>query len=221
MEIIASSNTSGKSFSPVDAGNYVARCYSMIHIGTIPEEYKGEKKEANRVRLTFELPTETKVFKEENGEQPYVVSKEFTLSLHEKASLRKFLESWRGKGFTEQEASHFDVSKLLGKPCMLNIIHKTKLDGNIRADISSVSPIPKGLSCPAPVLPPVIFSVNSFSKEIFDTLPEFLRDKIMSSREYKQLSVPANEVVTPPEHEAPIDPDPIITGDEDPDDLPF
>ena len=94
MEIIASSNTSGKSFSPVDAGNYVARCYSMIQIGTIPEEYKGEKKEANKVRLTFELPTETKVFKEENGEQPYVVSKEFTLSLHEKASLRKFL-AWQ------------------------------------------------------------------------------------------------------------------------------
>jgi len=221
MEIIASSNTSGKSFSPVDAGNYVARCYSMIHIGTIPEEYKGEKKEVNKVRLTFELPTETKVFKEENGEQPYVVSKEFTLSLHEKASLRKFLESWRGKGFTEQEASHFDVSKLLGKPCMLNIIHKTKLDGNIRADISSVSPIPKGLSCPAPVLSPVIFAVNSFSKDIFDTLPEFLRDKIRTSREYKQLSLPVNEVVTPPEHPVPLDPDPIITADEDPDDIPI
>ena len=221
MEIIASSNPGGKTFAPVEAGNYVARCYSMVHIGTISDEYKGEKKEASKVRLTFELPTETKVFKEENGEQPYVVSKEFTLSLHEKASLRKFLESWRGKGFTEQEAAHFDVSKLLGKPCMLNIIHKTKLDGNIRADISSVSPIPKGLSCPAPVLFPVLFSVNHFSQVVFDTLPEFLRDKIMSSREYRQLSVPANEVVTPPEHETPIDPDPPITADEDPDDLPF
>ena len=151
----------------------------------------------------------------------FIVSKEFTLSLHEKASLRKFLESWRGKGFTEQEAAHFDVSKLLGKPCMLNIIHKTKLDGNIRADISSVSPIPKGLSCPAPVLFPVLFSVNHFAQVVFDTLPEFLRDKIMSSREYRQLSVPANEVLTPPEHETPIDPDPPLTADEDPDDLPF
>jgi len=220
MEIIASSNTSGKSFSPVEAGNYVARCYSMVHIGTVPEEYKGEKKVVNKVRLTFELPTETKVFKEENGEQPYVISKEFTLSLHEKSSLRKFLESWRGKGFTENEAKYFDVSKLLGKPCMLNVIHKTKLDGNIRADISSVSPIPKGLTCPAQVLPSLIFSVNHFSQEVFDTLPEFLQDKIRTSREYKQLSVPANEVVTPPEHEAPIDPDPIDPSYE-PDDLPF
>jgi hypothetical protein len=206
MEIIASNSSNGKTFAPVEAGNFVARCYSMVHIGTIPEEYKGEKKETNKVRLTFELPTETKVFREENGEQPYVISKEFTLSLHEKASLRKFLESWRGKGFTEQEASHFDVSKLLGKPCMLNIIHKTKLDGSIRADISSVSPIPKGLTCPPAVLPILIFSVNQFDPEIFETLPEFLRDKIRSSREYKQLSIPANEVVTPSEHAAPIDP---------------
>lgn len=220
MEIIASSNPSGKSFTHVEAGNYVARCYSMVHIGTIPEEYKGEKKEANKVRLTFELPTETKVFKEENGEQPFIISKEFTLSLHEKSSLRKFLESWRGKGFTENEARYFDVAKLLGKPCMLNIIHKTKLDGNIRADISSVSPIPKGLSCPNQVLPSVIFSVNHFSQEVFDTLPEFLREKIKSSREYKQLSVPVNKVITPPEHEAPIDPDPIDPTD-DPGDLPF
>ena len=72
MEIIASSNPGGKTFAPVEAGNYVARCYSMVHIGTISDEYKGEKKEASKVRLTFELPTETKVFKEENGEQPYV-----------------------------------------------------------------------------------------------------------------------------------------------------
>jgi hypothetical protein len=220
MEIIASNSSNGKTFAPVEAGNFVARCYSMVHIGTIPEEYKGEKKETNKVRLTFELPTETKVFREENGEQPYVISKEFTLSLHEKASLRKFLESWRGKGFTEQEASHFDVSKLLGKPCMLNIIHKTKLDGSIRADISSVSPIPKGLTCPPAVLPILIFSVNQFDPEIFETLPEFLRDKIRSSREYKQLSIPANEVVTPSEHAAPIDPDPIDPFDQS-NDLPF
>jgi hypothetical protein len=220
MEIIASNSSNGKTFAPVEAGNFVARCYSMVHIGTIPEEYKGEKKETNKVRLTFELPTETKVFREENGEQPYVISKEFTLSLHEKASLRKFLESWRGKGFTKQEASHFDVSKLLGKPCMLNIIHKTKLDGSIRADISSVSPIPKGLTCPPAVLPILIFSVNQFDPEIFETLPEFLRDKIRSSREYKQLSIPANEVVTPSEHAAPIDPDPIDPFDQS-NDLPF
>jgi hypothetical protein len=208
MEIIATNTSSGKTFAPVEAGNYVARCYSMVHIGTIPEEYKGEKKEINKIRLTFELPTETKVFKEENGEQPYVVSKEFTLSLHEKASLRKFLESWRGKGFTEEEAARFDVSKLLGKPCMLNIIHKVKQDGNVRADISSVSPIPKGLSCPPPVLPQLIFSVNAFSQETFEQLPEFLREKIRSSREYRQLSVPPNEVLTSAGYESILDPDP-------------
>jgi hypothetical protein len=47
-----------------------------------------------------------------------VISKEFTLSMHEKSTLRQFLESWRGKAFTEKEALSFDVTALIGKPCL-------------------------------------------------------------------------------------------------------
>jgi hypothetical protein len=171
----------------------------MVHIGTIQDEYMGERKEMNKVRLTFELPTETKVFREENGEQPYVVSKEFTLSLHEKATLRHFLESWRGKGFTEEEAKRFDISKLLGATCMLNIIHKQKKDGNMRADIASISAMPKGLQCPPQVNANVLFTVNDFDPDTFERLPEFLREKIKTSKEYKAMQAP-QLVETPTEH---------------------
>lgn len=189
MEIIATNN-GGKAYEPVPAGNYVARCYSMIHIGTVPEEYLGEKKMLNKVRITWELPTETKVFKEENGEQPYVLSKEFTLSMHEKSTLRKWLESWRGKGFTQSESEHFDIAKLVGAPCMLNVIHKEKKDGNIRADISSVSAMPKGLVCPPQFNPSVIFSVGEFNEELFITFPDFIKDKIRTSVEFKKYCAP-------------------------------
>jgi hypothetical protein len=57
--------------------------------------------------ITWELPTELEVFHEEKGEEPYVVSKTYTLSMHEKATLRRDLESWRGQGFTEKEAEAF------------------------------------------------------------------------------------------------------------------
>lgn len=190
MEIIATSNNSGTAYEPVPAGNYVARCYSMVLIGTIEEEYLGEKKWATKVRISWELPTETKVFKEENGEQPYALSKDFTLSMHEKSTLRKWLESWRGKAFTQQESERFDISKLIGAPCMLNVIHKEKKDGNIRADISSVSAMPKGLNCPPAFNPPVIFSVNEFDQDVFDKFPDFLKDKIRSSKEYKKMQQP-------------------------------
>jgi hypothetical protein len=195
MEIIAT-NEGGGNFKKVDAGNYAARCYSMIHIGSLEEEFQGVKKLCNKVRITWELPTELAVFKEENGEQPFSVSKEFTLSMHEKATLRKFLESWRGKGFTEEEAKRFDVSKLIGAPCMLNIIHKESKTGKTYADISSVSTMPKGLQCPEQINKTIMFSIAQPDWEVFNSLPSFLQDKIKLSKEYAIYQRPA-ETETP------------------------
>ena len=118
---ITATNEGGGNYAPLEAGTYPARCYSMVHIGTIQEEFQGEKKTMNKVRISWELPTELKEFKQGEGEKPYVLSKEFTLSLHEKSSLRAFLKSWRGKDFTEEEAKSFDVTKLLGVTCMLSL----------------------------------------------------------------------------------------------------
>ena len=115
---------SGTQRELIPAGNYIARCYQMIEIGTVEEIIIGEKKTLRKVRIGWELPDELRVFNPEKGEQPCVISQEFTLSMNEKANLRKMLASWRGKDFTEDEARCFDISKLLGVPCMLNIIHK-------------------------------------------------------------------------------------------------
>lgn len=171
----------------IPAGNYVARCYSMIHIGTVDEEYMGETKTMNKARITWELPTELRVFKEENGEQPMVISKEYTLSLHEKSNLRGDLESWRGKGFSEDEAKRFDITKLIGVPCMINIIHKKSKSGNEYATISAISPMPKGFVCPKQINDSFIFDYEEhFSEEIIKTFPDFIKDKIMSSVEYRK-----------------------------------
>lgn len=191
MEIIAS-NEGGQSFKLIPAGNHIARCYSMIHIGTNEEVFKGEKLLLNKVRLSFETPQETAVFVEEKGEQPFSVSKEFTLSLNEKANLRKFLESWRGKGFTEEEAKRFDISKLLGLACMVNVIHKVSAKGNTYAEISSISAMPKGVKCPDPINKNVIFSINQPDWDIFNSLPDFLKDKIKTTKEYQAIQTPGH-----------------------------
>jgi hypothetical protein len=123
--------------------------------------------------------------------------------MHEKASLRKWLESWRGKAFTEDESKQFDVAKLVGAPCLLNVIHKEKKDGNKRADIASVSTMPKGMTCPDVINPTVIFSVTDFNQAIFDTFPDFIKDKIKSSREYKSMQQPnVVEIAAAPAEEA-------------------
>src|SRR4051812_29825095 len=41
----------------IPAGNYPARCYQMIQIGTVEELVMGETKVLNKVRIGWELPT--------------------------------------------------------------------------------------------------------------------------------------------------------------------
>lgn len=203
MAIIATSNGS-TSFEPIAIGNYPARCFSMVHIGTVEETILGVQKKLNKVRITWELPTELKVFKEEKGEQSQVISKEFTLSMHEKATLRSFLKNWRGKDFTDEEAKAFDIEKLIGVPCMLNITHKNKKDGSgVYAEIGSISSMPKGFACPDAINEKFVFTYENFDSEKFNNLPEFLRNKMIHSDEYKQISTGGNEieVVTEEENE--------------------
>lgn len=188
MAITATNSGSHKDFEPIEAGTYAARCISMIEIGTITEQFQGEEKRMRKVRITWELPTETKVFKEENGEQPYVVSKEFTLSMHEKATLRKYLQDWRGQAFTEAEAKAFDISVLLGKPCMLSVTHKvSEKNGKTYAEIAGVSKLMKGLECPPQINPTTELSYDNFVWDTYNNLPQYLRDKIASSEEFQRM----------------------------------
>jgi len=197
----------------VPAGNYVARCYSMIHIGTVKENIKGEDKWIDKIKITWELPTELRVFKEENGEQPMVISQDFTLSMNEKANLRKFLESWRGKGFTEDQAKSFDVTKLLGIPCMLNIIHKASKAGNDYAMISSVGALPKGAECPKQINATFEFNFeDNFDEKALESFPDFIKDKIKGSVEYMKLKSPESNT---------MDVEESHMSDNEPDGLPF
>lgn len=211
MAIIATSN-GNTNFEPIATGNYPARCCSMIHIGTIDEVILGTQKTLNKVRITWELPTELKVFKEENGEQPHVISKEFTLSMHEKATLRNFLKNWRGKDFSEEEAKAFDIEKLIGAPCMLNITHKKSKDGTkTYAEIGSISTMPKGFPCPDQITPSFVWTYDDFNSEKFNALPDYLKAKMVNSVEYKQAvsggqEVEVNEPIVeqPDENEPPF-----------------
>lgn len=173
----------------IPAGNYVARCYRMVEIGTVPTEYLGVEKMTHKVRFGWELPTELKVYKPENGEQPLIIDKEYTLSLADKANLRKDLKSWRGKDFTPVEAEGFDVSKLLGVPCMLNIIHvQGKKDATKTYEaIGSISPMPKGMACPDQINQTFIFDFDNYDLDKFNSLPDFIKEQIRSSNEYKSM----------------------------------
>lgn len=186
---ITATGGSSKPREIIPSGNYIARCYQMIHIGTYEDEYMGEPKVYNKVRLTWELPTELRVFNEENGEHPMVIDKEYTISLYEKANLCIDLESWRGKAFTEKEKEGFDLTNLVDKWCMLNVIHKQTKKGNTYAKVASIAVIPKGLTMPEAHNPTRIFDYeNNFDIDFLNSLPSFIKDNMLKSNEYKDCT---------------------------------
>lgn len=202
MAINATSSGVKRELTP--AGTFAARCYSMVHIGTVTETILNEVKTMNKVRITWELPTETRVFDEQKGEQPMVISKEYTLSMHEKANLRKDLESWRGKGFTEEQAENFDITKLLGIPCMLSIIHKISKSGSEYATISSIATLPKGMECPEQINKTFEFNYDDkFSEDVVESFPDFIKDKIKKSDEYRMKVNPIESEVSPDDNTPP------------------
>ena len=76
-------------------------------------------KKRDTMWLAFELDQKTP-----EDDKPLSIRKKFTASIHERATLRLFLERWRGRPFTDGEKAKFDTETLIGVPCQLNIIHK-------------------------------------------------------------------------------------------------
>lgn len=186
MSIIAqpSTNNSGAG-QTVPAGTHVARCYQIIHIGTIVDTYQGEEKLVNKVRIVFELPLETADFGK--GEQPFSIGRDFTLSMHEKSGLRAFVQGWLGKAMSDAEANKFDIATLLGKECMLNVMHRTANTGRTYADIKGASPLVKGMSCPPLVNSAFLLDYDSEDFDLrFKMLPEWLQNKVSSSAEFSK-----------------------------------
>jgi hypothetical protein len=185
---------SGGNFEPqeiIPQGNHLGILYSLIEVGTTKEEFQGEPKVAFKASLTWELPDVTGVFtNKETGTDdvmPRVISKSYTLSAHEKSNLRKTLESWRGKKFTDKEAEEFDVTNLLGKPCLIQVVHTTKGDKTY-ANIAAITSVPKGMPVPEQFNPMRYLSYDSFDWDIFNALPKFLRELMETTPEFQGIA---------------------------------
>jgi hypothetical protein len=202
MAIIAKSTGESTQRELIPAGTYIARCYSVIHLGHVVQKYMGEEKVVDLVRFTWELPTELKCFNQDKGMQPCAISREMTFSLNEKSNLRAMLNAWRGKALTEEEAKAFDLAKLIGQPCMINLIHQPSKANpeKVYERIAAVMPMMKGMTCPPQHNPSMEFSVLEFDRTKFETLPTFLQEMIVGSKEYQAMMkspAPAPAVATP------------------------
>lgn len=210
-------------------GMHVARIYQIIDLGTTEQggQFGGKKR---KVQIIFELPLEMAIFDPEKGEQPYYVRGMYTLSMHEKATLRKDVQSMIGKSLTDDEAKKFNIFTLLGKECMVNVIHRTSGDKTY-ANVQTITPLPKGMNCPDAINPAMVFSTQQPDMEVFRKLPEFVQDKIKLSDEFikymnsqMESNYPKIDMLKTFEHLKPVDKNELdwMMGDaEDPSKLPF
>lgn len=195
----------------VEPGSYMARCYRIVEIGTIPGEYKGEKSITRKIMFTYELPEEQKVWKEGEAAKPVSISKVFsfytTSKPPKKTMLREFIEGWIGVGMTELEAKEMDVMDLLGKECVLTIIHKPKTDGSKKLEITGCAKLMKNQVCPPSVNLPRALTYDNFDTAEFATLPQWLQDDMKNSEEYKHMMGTGDGIDREVQHEGVDGPD--------------
>ena len=134
-------------FKTLEAGNHFAICVGLIDLGTHKKEFKGVVKYNREIRLCFETVTAKAIFNEEKGEQPFYLTKDFSLSMYPQSSLRLFLESWRSKKFEEKDLDDYDLKGVLGKTCLLNTVINSNKDGSREySNIVSATPVPKEMA---------------------------------------------------------------------------
>jgi hypothetical protein len=174
---------------------------SIIDMGTQQITFEGNVKHQHKVQLTFEiLDDETR---KDDG-SPFTLSKRYTVSLYERADLRKALVSWRGKDFTAAELISFDLTTVLGKDAFLSVIHEEK-KGRTYANITAVMRPPKGMTCPEGCgnEPLQHWDMAKPDWAVFATLSPRTVEQIESSPEFKLLKVPTGRIPLKPTAPAP------------------
>ena len=190
MALIAKESGGGGEFTPVPQGMHLARCYRVIDLGTQETTYLGTVKHLPKVMLQFE------VHGEDDGGNPIVtaknepmsISKNFTLSLAEKATLRKDLQTWRGREFTAEELRGFELKNVLGAWAMISVIKAMGNNGKEYTNIAAIMSVPpaiKKAGMPQHHNELKMFSIDEPDMALFDSFSNGLKEKIGKSPEWQ------------------------------------
>lgn len=182
MAIIAT-DKGGKDFKQVSPGCHFAICNMVVDLGVQETTFKGKPKQMPKIYLRWEVPDE-RVTYEKDGKEiegPCSIGNMYTLSLSQKALLRRDLENWRGQPFTEEELRGFDITAIAGKCCQIMIQHNSS-GGKTYANVTGVMGISKDQKERARAskseVGVTIFSLAESDNAAFERLPSWLKEKI-------------------------------------------
>jgi len=170
----------GGDYEQVPEGNHIGRVHEVIFLGTVSEEYKGVTKATPKIRIGFELAK-----KMEDG-RPFTISTfPITASMNSKAKFRKLVQGI--VKLTSETEKEFDPETLIGKECLVNVIHNQgKGDNSDKTyeNVAGCSPLPEGTTTPELVNEAFVFDINSSPLEDLERIPEFVRNQILGTPEY-------------------------------------
>jgi hypothetical protein len=181
-------------------GQHIARLVGLIDMGTQEIVWQGETKLKKKLYLQYEVYPEGEDGQVETDKEGkfFLIGQDFTSNLSDKGKLLPFINSWRGKPL-EAADFPFDFSRMLGKYCLMTVVHNKSKDGTkTYANINGISPVPKKLaqnSAGESILP--LSSTQAFFFDLdadnwanmtvfFETrLWDGIRGKIMASPEFQ------------------------------------
>lgn len=179
-------NNSGPKAPAIDEGAYPARLVQVIDLGLQKQEFGGEvKTPKNDIWVTYELVDEFMPGEdgEPDTEKPRWLSERFPLNNLD-SDLAKSTKRYYALDPNEEENGNW--ASLIGRPVLVTVTKKTK-DGDSRNYIGGTSaPRAKDAAKYAPLVnEPKVFSMDDPDVEVFNSLPDFLKDMIKEGLEFE------------------------------------
>ena len=178
--MLVAKDSGGIRIPPLEDGVYQAVCSDLVDIGTHRNEMYGQ--ERRQVVVMWSVVGENV---EINGQmEPRVLSKKYTLSLAEKSNLKKDLNAWRTRAFTEEELQGFDLRKIVGTGCQLSV-KTVERNGKRYPKIDGVMGLPRGVKLALDVNP-IVFDLDEPDVNVFEKLPAWIKKEITGSSTYAE-----------------------------------
>ena len=191
MSTYASDTGGGGNYDPVPEGSHIAICDMFVDLGLQDSRFGAKHK----IYLRWQIPNLTIEYDKDGVKTvaPMTIGARYTLSLAEKSNLRPLLQSWRGKAFTPDELKKFDVTTVVGAPCLITVTHDTGKDGKLYANVGTVAKLPAGL--PAPELQGEAIIYDADNQDSFDKLRPWLQELVRN--QVKQEDEPEQRTYAP------------------------
>lgn len=172
----------------IEPGTYPGRLVQIIDLGLQAQRpYKGQDKPpANEIMLTYELVDEFMIDKEGNvvEDKPRWISE--TLPFYGLYA-DKAKSTQRYNALDPNGDAKGDFSKLIDTPVNVTVVNNPGNNGKVYDNVATLSSMRArdSAACPPLVNAPKVFDLDNPDLEVFNSLPEWIRNKIKENLNYE------------------------------------